>query len=45
MQEVTPENICGGKVAGLKDIQYRLVHNLKTWTVLEACFLHQCELH
>eukprot|EP00731_Ephydatia_muelleri_P009254 Em0004g1592a len=22
MQEVTPENICGGKVAGLKDIQY-----------------------
>ena len=25
MQEVTPENICAGKVAGLKDIQYRLV--------------------
>ena len=29
MQEVTPENICGGKVAGLKDIQYRLVQNVK----------------
>ena len=43
MQEVTPENICGGKVAGLNDIQDRLVHNLKIRTVLETCFLHQRE--
>ncbi|KAL5497563.1 hypothetical protein EMCRGX_G014056 [Ephydatia muelleri] len=27
MQEVTPENICGGKVAGLKDIQYSVSIN------------------
>eukprot|EP00731_Ephydatia_muelleri_P009357 Em0004g1695a len=27
MQEVTPENICGGKVAGLKDIQYSVSVN------------------
>ena len=33
MQELNPENICGGKVVGLKHILYRLVYNLSTWTV------------
>ena len=31
LEEVTAENICGGKVAGLKDINYRLAHTINSY--------------
>ncbi|KAL5497514.1 hypothetical protein EMCRGX_G013990 [Ephydatia muelleri] len=46
MQEVTPENICGGKVAGLKDIQYNVSINtgkLVTKITLDVPFLRCLE--